>query len=460
MNYLTVMLVALGSGTVQAAAVPTPAMTQHGLSLACCVVFAIAYLAVIFEEKLHLKKSKPMLLVSGIIWFLIALQVQLVGADPHTIEMALEHDLHEYAALLLFLLVAMTYINVLEDRGLFSTLRVVMVRWGLSFRSLFWVTGALAFIISPIADNLTTALIMGAVITSVGQGNTRFIAPAMVNVVVAANAGGAFSPFGDITTLMVWQAEKLHFFSFFALFLPALVNWLLPAALMTPFVPSSHPEAVKEEICLRRGAFPILALFVATIAMAVCCEQFLGLPPFLGMITGLSLLMFYTWFSRLQANSSPAFTAHSTREAESLDPFKKIADAEWDTLLFFFGVIFSVGGLSYLGYLQLLSTSLYGNLGPFTTNIIAGLMSSIVDNIPVMFAILDMNPTMDSFQWLLITLTTGVGGSLLSIGSAAGVALMGQARTAYTFLSHLKWSWAVAAGYGASIWVHWLINSP
>ena len=126
--------------------------------------------------------------------------------------------------------------------------------------------------------------------------------------------------------------------------------------------------------------------------------------------------------------------------------------------MFFYGVILCVGGLGTLGYLAALSSAVYGGLGPTSANVLVGVASAIVDNIPVMFAVLSMNPEMSHAQWLLVTLTAGVGGSLLSIGSAAGVALMGQARGTYTFVSHLKWSWAVALGYAASIGVHLLIN--
>jgi Na+/H+ antiporter NhaD/arsenite permease-like protein len=126
--------------------------------------------------------------------------------------------------------------------------------------------------------------------------------------------------------------------------------------------------------------------------------------------------------------------------------------------MFFYGVIMAVGGLGTIGYLTLTSHFLYGDLGPTTANILAGLLSAVVDNIPVMFAVLSMNPDMSHGQWLLVTLTAGVGGSLLSIGSAAGVALMGQAKGIYTFMSHLKWTWAIALGYALSIWTHFLIN--
>ena len=148
----------------------------------------------------------------------------------------------------------------------------------------------------------------------------------------------------------------------------------------------------------------------------------------------------------------------SNTVGENFDIFDKIAKAEWDTLFFFYGVILAVGGLGFIGYLGMTSEFMYGELGATTANILVGVLSAIVDNIPVMFAVLTMNPQMDQVQWLLVTLTAGVGGSMLSIGSAAGVALMGQARGQYTFFVHLKWMPVIALGYGASIWVHFLVN--
>ena len=145
-------------------------------------------------------------------------------------------------------------------------------------------------------------------------------------------------------------------------------------------------------------------------------------------------------------------------EEIAFDIFRRIARAEWDTLLFFFGVIHCVGALGFMGYLALTSGYLYGELGPTVANVLLGVLSAMVDNIPVMFAVLTMNPDLSQGQWLLVTLTAGVGGSLLSIGSAAGVALTGQARGKYTFFTHLKWTPVIAAGYAASIAVHMWIN--
>jgi Na+/H+ antiporter NhaD/arsenite permease-like protein len=140
--------------------------------------------------------------------------------------------------------------------------------------------------------------------------------------------------------------------------------------------------------------------------------------------------------------------------ARPLDIFALLEKIEWDTLLFFYGVLLGVGGLGALGYLALTSELLYVHLGATTANVLVGLLSALIDNVPVMFAVLQMSPTMTHGEWLLVTLTTGVGGSLLATGSAAGIALMGQARGVYTFGAHLRWTWAIALGFVASIAVH------
>ena len=432
--------------------------TGNPIAWVCVGIFVFAYGLVMAEEQLHLRKSKPVILAAGVIWALIAIIAEAEGVPHDVLRAAVMHDLEEYAAMFLFLLVAMTYVNAMEDRQVFAALRCWLLSKGFNFRGLFWITGILAFFISPIADNLTTALLMGAVIMAVGSGHPKFITIAMINVVVAANAGGAFSPFGDITTLMVWQAGKVDFVTFFKLFIPSVVNYLVPALIMTFFIEPGRPVAKKASTEIKRGGISTCILFLVTIALAISFEKFFGLPPFMGMMTGLSLLMFSTYAMKIRGLTSSKRVARPRNPDEKMDVFEEVAHAEWDTLLFFFGVIFSVGGLRYLGYLELISQSMYLEIGPTWTNIAAGIISAVVDNIPVMFAILGMNPEMDTFQWLLITLTAGVGGSLLSIGSAAGVALMGASKGNYTFMNHLRWSWVIALGYFASIGAHFLIN--
>ena len=573
------------------------------------LIFVAAYALVPLENKIHLRKSKPVLMAAGVIWVLIAVAYIGVG-DTHSAHEAIKASLLEYAELFLFLLAAMTYINAMEERNVFQCLRAWLVSRGFSLRALFWITGLLAFFISPVADNLTTALLMGAVVMAVGGDNKKFVALACINIVVAANAGGAYSPFGDITTLMVWQKGKVAFHEFFDIFPPSAVNWLVPAVVMSLAVDRTPPRKLDESVSMKYGARGIMALFLLTITTAVCFHNFLHLPPVAGMMLGLGFLGAFSYHIKLHEGRSerydyilgargdesmyplativkskkrleqiiddlssavfaidnnhlithwnkamekltgvPAAEAIGTNRqwfpfykearpvladlilnympgqevarhyageyrkspfiedaydatrlfdamgekgklisfsamphkdkdgqvigavevfedfterqaaAQHFDVMKNIARAEWDTLLFFYGVILCVGGLSQFGYLAKISAFFYHDMGPTFANTMVGILSAIVDNIPVMFAVLSMDPNMSHGQWLLVTLTAGVGGSLLSIGSAAGVALMGTARGTYTFGAHLKWTPVIALGYAASILVHMWFNA-
>jgi len=415
------------------------------------IIFVLAYALVMVEEFSHLRKSKPVIISAALIWGIIAFYFSSQpGSHSENIEQALEHNILEFAELFLFLLVAMTYINALQERNVFDFIRYKLISKGFNFRQLFLLTGVITFFLSPIADNLTTALVMCSVLLACGKGNNKFLAIGCVNIVVAANAGGAFSPFGDITTLMVWQAGIVDFFTFFNLFIPSVVNYVIPATIMYFFVPNEIPNVSSDKITIKRGGKVIIFLGLFTIFSAVNFHNILHLPPMLGMMFGLGLLGLYSFYLKITFN--PEY------EEGKFDFLRKVSKAEWDTLLFFFGVILSVGGLGFIGYLTLVSEYLYVGLGATYANFLVGILSAIVDNIPVMFAVITMNPAMPTEQWLLVTLTTGVGGSLLSIGSAAGVALMGQARGYYTFFGHLKWTPVIFLGYIASIYVHLLLT--
>ncbi len=414
------------------------------------LIFLVAYGFVMAEEFTHLRKSKPVIFAAAVIWGHVAILAQEAGVSGEELHKAFEHDLKEYAELMLFLLVAMTYINTMAERNVFEALRSWLIRKQFGYKQLFWITGIITFFLSSVADNLTSALLVGAVVMAVGADNEKFVSIGFVNLVIAANAGGAFCPFGDITTLMVWQAGYAEFFDFFKLFIPSVVNFVVPAFFMAQAIPSGQPKATNEAaVELKPGGWVVCGLFGVTIGLAVSFKQFLHLPPFMGMMAGLSILMLFIYYIKMRFASA---------DAVHLDVFDRVKEAEWDTLLFFFGVVFAVGGLGYIGYLELLSGAMYDGLGQTTANILVGIISAIVDNIPVMFAVLNMNLDMDLYQWLLVTLTAGVGGSLFSVGSAAGVALMGQSNHKYTFFSHLKWTPVIAAGYAASIVTHYLIN--
>lgn len=416
------------------------------LSLA---LFVLAYYFIATEDKYLINKAKPALLAGTGIFMLIGLYFAINGIDGHQLEEEVEHLIVEIAGIFFFLMVAMTYIEAMIDRGVFSALRYNLVSKGYSYKKLFWVTGVLAFFISPVADNLTTALILSTVLLTIDKENKAFLVPSAINIVVAANAGGAWSPFGDITTLMVWVAEKGEFTEFLFLFPSAILGWGITAFLLSRFVPEGKPpfHADEEKVEIAEGGKQIIGLFALTIAMAVVSHQVLHLPAMWGMMFGLAILKMYVY--RINRSAS----------ATQLNAFSWIAKIENDTLLFFFGILAAVGGLHFLGFLEYF-TALYSQFGATAVNIGVGFLSSIVDNVPVMSAVLKADPNMGAdaqSQWMLVTMTAGVGGSLISFGSAAGVGVMGKMHGIYTFSSHMKYAWTVLVGYIVSI-VIWYVQ--
>lgn len=426
-------------------------LTQHPAGYLALMIFFVAYAFVTVENAIHMRKSKPVMLAAGLIWAILGI-VYAARDERAVLEAAAKHVILDYGELMLFLVVAITYVNTLRERRVFDALRSALISQNLSYRQLFWLVGGLAFVFGPIIDNLTTAMVMGAVVVAIGVGNYQFIVLGCIVIVVAANAGGVFSPFGDITSLMVWQKEKLRFLEFFHLFLPALVNFLVPAFFMHFSVPKGSPAPVTEVVRVKSGGMVVVLLFLATMATAVIFKSVLGLPPALGMMLGLGYLQMYAYLLQ-------TIGRRRSDETIGFDSFRAMRHVEWDTLLFFFGVIFAVGGLGVAGYLSIVANYLYGDLGPTYANIAIGILGAAFDNIPLMFAVLTMNPEMSSGQWMLITLSTGVGGSLVSIGTAAGVILMGLVRNHYTFMNHLRWAWAIGLGYIASIYTHLWVNA-
>ncbi len=454
-----VALLALASSPALAAgsAVHMVDFTTAWPGLLCLGLFAVAYLLVTGEEPLSLKKSKPMLVAAGLIWVVVAIAYNL-GGDSHTAEVLFRNNIEHFTELFLFLLAAMTYVNALNERGVFASFRQGLVERGFSLRSIYWVTGLLTFAISAFMANIAVALVMVTVIMAVAPENRRFIVAGSINIVVAANAGGVFSPFGDVTTLMVWQRGIIDFQEFFVLFLPAVCSWIIPAIALSFTVGSDKPVNHSTDSELLEGAWKIIGLFAFTLISAVAIESYLNLPAAVGMMTGLGLLKIYGYQLKRQGFKHTSKTEEPGKQSQ-FDIFRSLERSEWDTLMFILGIVLAVGGLAAMGYLMVTSEFLYGQLGPTGANILIGIASAFVENVPIMYSVLAMNPAMNETQWLLITLTAGLGGSLLSIGSAAGVAVMGQAQGIYTFMSHLRWTWVIAIGYAVSIWLHLYLNS-
>ncbi|TAN52477.1 MAG: sodium:proton antiporter [Methylococcaceae bacterium] len=454
------------SGAAETAAEPLD-LTHHWAGYFSLIVIALAYVAAMLEEVTELRKSKPMLLGASLVWLAIVLVYRQHG-DPLPAVQAFKQNLLAYIELLLFIMVSMTYLNAMEDMRVFDALRVRLVSLNLGYRPLFWITGLLVFFMSCVINGLTAGLLMGAVVVAVGKHNPRFVSLACINIVVATNAGGSFSPLGGISTLFVWQKGMVEFTEFFTLFLPCLVNFLIPALCMHCAVPKEKPAVETQAVTLLPGAKRVIVLFGVTIALAVVFDMALQLPPAAGMMGGLSLLQLFSFYLK-KTEARPDATADPILIEPNLVPqlldqrqqdiFDKIGRLEWDTLLFFYGAMMGIGGLGYIGYLDAVSGWLYGQHSPTLANILIGLSSAFVDNGTLMFAVLTMHPDIPQGQWLLVTLTLGVGGSLLAIGSAPGIGLLGMTKGQYSFSSHLKWCPAILLGYFAAIGVHFLVNA-
>ena len=216
---------------------------------------------------------------------------------------------------------------------------------------------------------------------------------------------------------MVWQKGIIEFSSFFKLFIPSIVNFVVPAIFMHFSIPKGTPKTSEAEAVEIAGGGQIIALlFLLTIITAVSFHNFLDLPPVIGMLTGLGYLKFFSYYQKVSFNRERSIIDEMSGEyqqPEQFNVFKHIASVEWDTLFFFYGLMMAVGGLGFIGYLSMLSEFIYGEMGPTMANILIGGMSAVIDNIPMMYAVLNMNPDMSETQWLLVTLTAGVGGSFV-----------------------------------------------
>lgn len=433
-----------GGGTASA----NPDLTMTWVGISCLLIFIVGYYFVAAEEKYAIDKAKPALLIGTLMFMLVAVYYAMNGLDMDSVHTQAQHLILEIAEIFFFLFVAMTYIESLIHMGVFDRLKYNLISKGFTYRKLFWVTGIIAFFLSPIADNLTTALILSTVLITIEKTRKDFLVPGAINIVVAANAGGAWSPFGDITTLMAWTAGKGSFTDFMFLFPASILGYLVTAIILAKFVPNEVPDfdvSTEKKPEMSAGSKVVMGLGVFTIFCAVMSHQVLHLPAMWGMMFGLSLLKIYSYGLKKKYGS------------DHFNIFHSMAKIENNTLMFFFGILAAVGALYFIGWLALAAVVYDPNvLGPTWSNIGVGFLSAIVDNVPVMSAVLKASPEMGLDQWMLVTLTAGVGGSLISFGSAAGVGVMGKLHGIYTFGAHMKYSWTILIGYIVSVAVWYL----
>ena len=436
---------AFGSGDAAGEALN---LTTTWVGIACLIIFVVGYFFIATEENFHMDKAKPAIFIGTFMFLLIGFYMLANGLDVHSLQNEVNHLILEISQIVFFLMVAMTYIEALIERDVFNALKYNLVSKGYTYKKLFWLTGILAFFISPVADNLTTALILSTVLLTIDKTNTNFLVAGAINIVVAANAGGAWSPFGDITTLMAWAAGKAPFIDFFALFPASIIGWLVTAFLLVRIVPEGSPHfdpATEPKVSIKKGGKVVIGLGAFTIFSAVMMHQLFHLPAMWGMMFGFSLLSIYTYIYK-----------KTNKNEEPMHVFHYMSTIENNTLLFFFGILAAVGALHFVGFLNY-AVSLYDKFGATAVNIGVGFLSAIVDNVPVMSAVLKANPMMGAdagenlSQWLLVTLTAGIGGSMISFGSAAGVGVMGKLKGIYTFGAHMRLAWTVVVGYVVSV---------
>ncbi|MBK7383866.1 MAG: sodium:proton antiporter NhaD [Flavobacteriales bacterium] len=427
------------------------------MSILIVVVFILGYTAIALEHPLRMNKAAPALLTGMLVWTLVmVLDVGGHGAGGVEAKVgSLFHHLGEIASILFFLLGAMTVVELMDAHGGFE---VITDRIRSRNRLvLLWVVGFITFFLSAALDNLTTAIVMAALLRKlVGDKNDLWTFGGVV--IISANAGGAWSPIGDVTTIMLWIGGQVTTWNIIKmLIIPSLVCLILPLAWlsfsMRGLVRRPAPDHEDDNVNLisKRQKYMVFALGVMTLLGVPVFKGYTHLPPFMGIMFGLSILWIYTEFIH-------------TRGMEARGQYQVTAilqRVDHSSILFFLGILIAVGGLQTSGYLEMLAGWLGANLpNVYAVNGALGVLSAIVDNVPLVAAAQGMYPMTtyppDHIFWELLALCAGTGGSMLIIGSAAGVAVMGV--LGIEFMWYVKRMFVPAAiGYVGAMLTYWLL---
>ncbi|MEO8068036.1 MAG: sodium:proton antiporter NhaD [Flavobacteriales bacterium] len=419
------------------------------------VVFVLGYAAIALEHPLRMNKAAPALLTGMLVWTLVMLSD--TGGEHAGTEGKVEslfHHLGEIASILFFLLGAMTVVELMDAHGGFE---VVTDRIGSKNRLvLLWVVGVLTFFLSAVLDNLTTAIVMAALLRRlVGKKEDLWTLGGVV--IIAANAGGAWSPIGDVTTIMLWIGGQVTTWNIIAqLFVPSVVCLVLPLLWLSMRMRGSIERPAAEEteqgVVTKRQQYTVFAMGVITLLGVPLFKAYTHLPPFMGIMFGLAILWMYTEYVHTR----------SMEEAGQYQVAAILKRIDHTSILFFLGILIAVAGLQTGGHLALLSGWLGAHLpSVYAVNGILGALSAVVDNVPLVAAAQGMYPLStyapDHIFWELLALCAGTGGSMLIIGSAAGVAVMGV--LGMEFMWYVRRMFVPAAiGYVGGMLAYWLLN--
>jgi Na+/H+ antiporter NhaD/arsenite permease-like protein len=415
------------------------------IQTAAAAVFFLGYILIAAEHKTKTNKSAIALIMGTLLWILV----------PFFDKLHFQQDLietgSEIFSIVIFLLSAMSLVEILVHYRFFDLVRGKLFVLNLSERNQFLVISFLSFFLSAIIDNLTCTIVMTQIATKFFSKEN--LLKAVTVIVIAANAGGAFSPLGDVTTIMLWLSGKFDAVQIITRgFLPSLAMLLFPLILVYPTIKQRRDD-IKYELVTKLGRSEklIILLVFGSFTLPIVLSQ-LHLPPYLGLLLGLGVI-WITIDTFKQIRPKPT---HLEAKIEEL-----IKKTDIPSLQFFIGILLAVAALNKLNILEGLSFYIYG-LNPSELRIIfgnigMGVLSSILDNVPLTAIAIDILHTNNTSLWILLTLCVGTGGSFLVIGSAAGVIAMGMVKN-LNFVEYFKIAFfPVLIGYSAAISV-WAIQ--
>ena len=396
-------------------------------SILLIIIFIIGFTAIALEHNLEVNKSWIALFTGSIMWIIVA-----VGEDEKILHEALLHESAEIFALIVFLMGAMTIVEMMAHFRFFTWIESKLLKFNISDRQLFWLMGLTTFLASALLDNLTSTLIMIQIGRHLYIKKNNFVLY-VINIVIAANAGGAMSPVGDVTTIMLWLAGKFTAWQilFYGL-IPSIMAWIVPQAMITMQLDNEDRQGRESpEVLPLQWSLIFIGLF--TFGFAVIVNIF-HLPPFIGILLGLGACAIVIDY-RLKKGSLKKPAGNIVNIIKTID---------LATLNFFIGILLAVGALNYAGILNEVALMIFGNdpasnpMAIIIGHTSLGILSSVVDNVPLTAAVIKMLPdTIPFTYWVLLAITAGTGGSILVIGSAAGVAAMGQVKE-LTIMRYLK----------------------
>jgi Na+/H+ antiporter NhaD/arsenite permease-like protein len=414
-------------------------------------LFVLGYLAITLEHNLKVDKLIPALAMMALMWAIISLahlpvfdvNTELKELEPTHIDEILLHHLGKTAEIIIFLLGAMTIVEIIDYfNGFYTIKNFIKTR---SKKGLLWIFGILAFILSAIIDNLTATIVLITILQKViHDRDTRLWFAGLI--IICANAGGAWSPIGDVTTTMLWIGDKVTTVKLITYVLvPSVVCFVLPVGIasLLPAFQGDIP-AVKDDISVethKRGG-TMLYLGLSAIVFVPVFKTLTHLPPYVGMMLSLAVVAtFAEIFSKAKINIT-SFDEESDAHQTASPVHKSLSKIELPRILFFLGILLAVAALESLGLLFNFAEGLNETIP--NTDVVIGLLgigSAVIDNVPLVAASMGMfSMSTDDPVWHLIAYSAGTGGSMLIIGSAAGVVAMGMEKIDFFwYLKKIAW---------------------